>query len=106
MTEAKMSSREALRRGSIWYCSLISLAMEPDMTMATVLLAVATSTAATSPAMPIWAPFLDLTRRWINSMSHWMPPYSFTSAPMQETMIEMTVMSYIAVTPSPMTAKI
>ena len=51
ITEAKISRREADRRGSMWYSWLMSLAMEPVITMATVLLAVATSTAATSPAM-------------------------------------------------------
>ena len=49
ITEAKISRREADRRGSMWYSWLMSLAMEPVITMATVLLAVATSTAATSP---------------------------------------------------------
>ena len=37
-------------------------------------------------------------------MSHWIPPCSFTRAPIQATMMEMTVISYMAVTPSPMTA--
>ena len=100
-----MSSREAERRGSMPYSALTSLAMEPDMTMATVLLAVATSTAATRPAMPSWAPFLDFTRRWINSMIHWMPPYSFTRAPMQATTMEITVMSYMASMPPKVTVK-
>lgn len=40
ITEAKISRREADRRGSMWYSWLMSLAMEPVITMATVLLAV------------------------------------------------------------------
>ena len=81
ITEAKMSSKEAVRRGSMPYSSLISLAMEPDMTIATVLLAVATSTAATRPAMPSWAPFLEPTRRWMKSMSHWTVSYTHLTLP-------------------------
>ena len=52
ITEGEDVQQGGGARGSMPYSSLISLAMEPDMTMATVLLAVATSTAATRPAMP------------------------------------------------------
>ena len=55
-----VSSREAERLELMPYSSATSLAIGPAMTMATVLLATATSATETSAATPSWADFLPL----------------------------------------------
>ena len=57
-TQEKMSSREAVRRGSTLYSWDTSRAMSPATMMATVLLAVAQSHRETMAAMPTWADLL------------------------------------------------
>ena len=63
-TQEKMSSSEAVRRGSTLYSRDTSRAMSPATMMATVLLAVAQSQRETMAAMPTWADLLPfMTRR-------------------------------------------
>ena len=67
-------SKEADLLGSTWYSLLISLAIGPEMIIATVLLAVAESTKDTRAAIPISAEDLPLIMPLTLSSSHWTPP--------------------------------
>ena len=88
------------------YSSLISFAMGPAITMAMVLFAVQRSTNNASTAIPNSPPLFPLILLLIRFKMNRIPPYSLTSDTIQATMIEITVISYIPVTPSPTTLKI
>ena len=74
-TQEKMSSREAVRRGSTLYSRDTSRAMSPATMMATVLLAVAQSQRETMAAMPTWADLLPFMTRRSFWMIQAMPPF-------------------------------
>ena len=86
--------------------SQISFAIGPAMTIATVLFAVHASTKRDSPAIPSSPPLLPLILDLIKFKINWIPPYSFTSETIHATTIDITVISYIPVTPSPITLNI
>ena len=97
ITEAKMSRRGGAP-GIDAYSSLISFGDGAGHDDSDRVVGRSTSTAATRFKNAQLGALLEPTRRWMKSMSHWMPPYSFTRAPMQATMMEITVMSYMEVT--------
>ena len=101
-----MSRSDAVLRGSISYSELISFAIGPASTMAIVLLAVARSTPATSAAMLTCAPFLVFVFLCIKCRIASIPPNSLTRAAIAATVMEITVISYMEVTPPPMLVKI
>ena len=102
-TDVNISRSEADLLGSTSNSSLISFAIGPVITMATVLFAVHASTKKARSAIPNSAPLLPLILLLIRFRMNWIPPCSFTSDTIHATMIEITVMSYIDVTPFPTT---
>ena len=68
--------------------------------MATVLFAVQASTSNANPAIPSSPPLLPLICPFIRFRINCIPPYSFTRDTMQATTIEITVISYIPITPT------
>ena len=74
--------------------------------MATVLLAVAMSIKTARNAIPSSAPLFPRIRLWITFRIQVIPPFFRTSDTIQATRIEITVISYMEVTPFPMTLKI
>ena len=93
--ELNISRREALRRGVTPKSVLMSLAMGPAITIATVLLAVHTSTSRARAAIPSSPPFSSLMRLLIKFKTKSIPPCSLTKVMMQATITEITVISYI-----------
>ena len=105
-TDVNISRREADRFGSTPYSSLISLAIGPAITIATVLFAVHISTSSESRAIPACAPLCPRIRLLIWFRINVIPPFFLTSHTIHATMIEMTVISYMDTTPSPTTLNI
>jgi len=75
--------------------------MGPDITIATVLFAVQQSTSNARMEIPNSPPLGPLIRFLITFKINSIPPYSFTKATIAATIMEITVMSYILVIPSP-----
>ena len=92
---------DADRLGVTSNSSLISFAMGPAMTIATVLFAVQRSTRSARPAIPTSAPRFPRILLRIRPKMNWIPPYSRTKDTIPATTMEITVISYIPVTPSP-----
>ena len=101
-----ISSIEALLLGSTPNSSLISFAIGPAITIATVLFAVQISTDEARTAIPNSAPLVLFTFDFITFSMACIPPFSFTSSTVPPIIIESTVISNIPETPSPTTVNI
>ena len=100
--QLKMSMRLATRTGSMPYSSPICLAMGPETTMATVLLAQAMSSSNVSKPQPSSPPRLPVKCRLMNARIDAKPPYSRMSALIDATRIVTIIVSNIPAVPVPM----
>lgn len=106
MIDALISSSEALSFGEILYSLLISFAIGAVIIIAIVLLAVAMSTPAVSALIPSLAPLFVLIWRCTVFNIQSTPPLNLTREPIQLTIIEIIVISYIEVIPFPIQVNI
>ena len=102
--QEKVSSREADSLGVMPYSWLISLAMGPAMTMATVLLAVAMSMAPTSRPTPRRPPTLPRNTRRMKASRASKPPWARIRAHMADTRMVTMMVSNMPEAPLPMPA--